>query len=97
MREERDGTQENRHAESKAYSITSPRASRQARIVSFLKKFNEKFAEFNGDITQKPIYSGFSLSMIRPNDKGKPTKKQPNSVMIKHIVHWLLIMGGEKN
>lgn len=62
-----------------------------------IKKFNEKFAEFNGDITQKPIYSGFSLSMIRPNDKGKPTKKQPNSVMIKHIVHWLLIMGWEKN
>ena len=61
-----------------------------------IKKFNEKFADFKGDITQKPIYSGFSLSMIRPNDKGKPTKKQPNSVMIKHIVHWLLIMGWGK-
>ncbi len=56
------------------------------------KKFNEKFADFKGDITQKPIYSGFSISMIRPNDKGRPTKKQPNSVMIKHIVHWLMIM-----
>ncbi len=62
-----------------------------------IKKFNEKFADFKGDITQKSVYSGFSLSMIRPNDKGKPTKKQPNSVMIKHIVHWLLIMGWEKN
>ena len=57
-----------------------------------IKKFNEKFADFKGDITQKSVYSGFSLSMIRPNDKGKPTKKQPNSVMIKHIVHWLMIM-----
>lgn len=57
-----------------------------------IKKFNEEFADFNGDITQKTIYSGFSISMIRPNDKGKPTKKQPSSVLIKHIVHWLMIM-----
>lgn len=57
-----------------------------------IKKFNEKFFDFNGDITQKTIYSGFSISMIRPNDKGKPTKKQPSSVLIKHIVHWLMIM-----
>lgn len=57
-----------------------------------IKKFNEKFADFKGDITQKTIYSGFSISMIRPNNKGKPTKKQPSSVLIKHIVHWLMIM-----
>ena len=76
-------------------SFSMPIDNKETRYA--IKKFNEKFAEFNGDITQKPIYSGFSLSMIRPNDKGKPTKKQPNSVMIKHIVHWLLIMGWEKN
>ena len=57
-----------------------------------IKKFNEKFADFKGDITQKSVYSGFSLSMIRPNDKGKLTGKQPSSILIKHMVHWLLIM-----
>ena len=58
-----------------------------------MAQFDKKFADFRGDMTQKTIYSGFSISMIRPNDKGKPTKKQPNSVLIKYVVHWLLIMG----
>ncbi len=58
-----------------------------------IAQFEKKFTDFRGDMTQKTIYSGFSISMIRPNDKGKPTKKQPNSVLIKYVVHWLLIMG----
>ena len=57
-----------------------------------IAKFNNRFSDFKNHLTKKTIYSGFSISLILPNDKGKPTTTQPSSVLLKNIMHWLLIM-----
>lgn len=67
--------------------INTPKTQRAT--TAFLRRHKN----FKGQLTYKDNYNGYHVSIIRPSDKGRPTKSQPASAIMKYVVHVLLVYG----
>ena len=63
----------------------------QTKTEKHLLHFQKQFKDCQAQITRLPNYNGYGISVIRPNEKGKPTPNQPASALMRYVCHLLLI------
>lgn len=80
--------QDNLNDKPKYHKVTNTPKTQKLK-TAFLKRHKD----FKGQITDKADYNGYHISVIRPNDKGRPTKNQSTSAIMKYVVHVLLVCG----
>lgn len=72
-------------------------STNQAATNTHLKHFHKRYKNCQAQLTQRPDYNGYQISVIRPDNKGKLSPNQPSSVVMRHVCHWVLVVGGFNN